>query len=430
MGTLRGFASAACLGYTGVMNSRDRVLAALNHQTPDRIPLDLSGHRSSGIAALAYPRLRRHLGLPVKTVRVYDLVQQLAVVDQDLLDLLEIDTIEMGRGFLLREEDWKEWELPDGTPCQIPAFLHVLRRDQNWVVQTAQGQELGIQKPGCLYFEQSYFPLQERGIQGDDFSDLESFVSDTIWAGVAHPGAHLPLDESGLAEMSAAAESLRKSTDRAIIGLFGGNMFELPQWLYRMDNYLFYLGMYPDDVLRLSEKLCEIHLQNLEKWLVAVGPHIDIVQFGDDLGGQGGPLISPQMYRRYYKPFHKALWTRAKGLADVKIMLHCCGGVRELLPDLIDAGLDAINPVQINAAGMDAQKLKCDFGQDITFWGGGCDTRDILPHGSLEEIRQHVENQIRVLQTNGGFVFQQVHNILADVPPANIAAMYDVVRKF
>ncbi len=410
------------------MNSRERVLAALNHQTPDRIPVDLSGHRSSGIAALAYPRLRRHFGLPAKTVRVYDLVQQLAVVDQDMLDLLGIDTIEMGRGFLLREEDWKEWELPDGTPCQIPAFLYVRRRGEDWVVQNALGLELGVQKPGCLYFEQSYFPLMERGIQGDDFSDLESVISDTIWAGVVHPGAHLPMDESGLAELSTAAESLRKSTDRAIIGLFGGNMFELPQWLYRMDNYLLYLGMYPDDVLRLSKKLCEIHLKNLEKWLEAVGPHIDIILFGDDLGGQGGPLISPQMYRRYYKPFHKALWARAKALADVKVMLHCCGGVRELLPDLIDAGLDAINPVQINSAGMEAEQLKRDFGQDITLWGGGCDTRDILPHGSPEEVSLHVKDQVRALHTNGGFVFQQVHNILAEVPPANVAAMFDAGR--
>ncbi len=427
---MRGFASAACLSYTGVMTSRERVLTALNHRTPDRIPIDLSGHRSSGIAALAYPHLRSYLGLPVKPVRVYDLVQQLAVVDQDILDLLEIDTIEMGRGFLLKEEDWKDWELPDGTPCLIPAFLHVQRRNRDWVVVNAQGQELGIQKPGCLYFEQSYFPLMEKGIQGDDFSDLKSFISDTIWAGVIHPGAHLPLDKSGLAEMSETAQSFRKSTDRAIIGLFGGNMFELPQWLYRMDNYLLYLGMYPDQVLRLSERLCEIHLENLEKWLGAVGPYIDIIQFGDDLGGQGGALISPQMYRRYFKPFHRALWARAKNLAEVKVMLHCCGGVRELLPDLIDAGLDAINPVQINAAGMDAVQLKRDFGKDISFWGGGCDTRNILPHASPEEIRQHVASQIHALHANGGFVFQQVHNILADVPPQNIAAMYHAVRKF
>jgi uroporphyrinogen decarboxylase len=163
--------------------------------------------------------------------------------------------------------------------------------------------------------------------------------------------------------------------------------------------------------------------------LGAVGPHIDIVQFGDDLGGQGGPLLSPDMYRRFYKPFHRRLWERTKELADVKVMLHCCGGVRELLPDLIDAGLDAINPVQINARGMETAGLKRDFGRDIVLWGGGCDTRDVLPHGTADEVRQHVSAQVKALRPGGGFVFQQVHNILADVPPENIAAMFESVHE-
>jgi uroporphyrinogen decarboxylase len=411
------------------MTSRERILSALNHRETDRIPVDMSGHRSSGIAALAYPKLRTHLGLPPRPVRVYDMVQQLAVVDEDVLDRFGVDTIEMGRGFLLQDGDWKEWELPDGSPCLIPGFINVERRGREWVVQNDEGQELGLQKPGCLYFEQTYFPLMQRGIAGDDFSDLEEILGDTIWTGVVHPGAHLELDEAGLREMAQAAQSLRSKTDRAIIGLFGGNLFEVPQMLYRMDNYLLYLGMYPDDVLRLSHSLCEIYLKNLEKWLCAVGPYIDIVQFGDDLGGQAGPLLSPEMYRRFYKSFHERLWSRAKELAGVKVMLHCCGGVRELLPDLIDTGLDAINPVQINAGGMDAAGLKRDFGRELTFWGGGCDTREILPHGTPEEVGRHVIDQVRALRPDGGFVFQQVHNILADVPPANIAAMFAAIHE-
>jgi uroporphyrinogen decarboxylase len=210
----------------------------------------------------------------------------------------------------------------------------------------------------------------ERGITDDDFSDLEDILNLTIWTGVVHPGAHLPLNRSGLEEMTQSARALRESTGRAIIGLFGGNMFEVPQMLCRMDNYLMALSRYPEAILRLSERLCGIYLQNLEKWLDTVGPFIDIIQFGDDLGGQNGPLISPEMYRRYFKPYHQKLWTRAKEIADVKVMLHCCGGVRELLPDLIDAGLDAINPVQFNYTGMDTAELKADFGKDLTFWGG------------------------------------------------------------
>jgi uroporphyrinogen decarboxylase len=412
------------------MTSRDRVLASLNHRSPDKIPIDFSGHRSSGISALAYPKLRQYLGLPPSPVRVYDLVQQLAIVDDDILDRFGVDTIEMGRGFLTDKKNWKDWILPDGTPCLIPYYINLDKRGDDWIVFSTDGIELGIQKKGWLYFEQTYYPLLERGITNDDFSDLEDILNRTIWTGVVHPGAHLPLDESGLKEMARSARALRESTDRAIIGLFGGNMFEAPQMLYRMDNYLMALSLYPEAVLHLSERLCGIYLQNLEKWLGAVGPYIDIIQFGDDLGGQSGPLISPEMYREYFKPFHQKLWKRAKELSDVKVMLHCCGGIRELLPDLIDAGLDAINPVQFNCTGMDTVELKAEFGKNLTFWGGGCDTQDILPNASPELIQEHVHEQVARLSPDGGFVFQQVHNILANVPTENIAAMFDAVNDF
>lgn len=412
------------------MTSRERILAALDHRVPDKIPIDFSGHRSSGIAALLYPKLREYLGLPPSPIRVYDLVQQLAIVDEDVLDRFGVDAIEMGRGFLKEDKDWKEWVLPDGTACQIPYYINLERRGDDWVVINDHGIELGIQKKGWLYFEQTYFPLMERGIKDDDFADLEDILNDTIWTGAVSPGAHLPWDERGREELIRGARALRESTDRAIIGLFGGNMFELPQMLYRMDNYLIALRRYPEAVLRLSKTLCGIYLKNLEKWLGAIGPYIDVILFGDDLGAQTGPMISPEMYRRYFKPFHQKLWSRAKELADVKVQLHCCGGIRELLPDLIDAGLDAINPVQFNCSGMDTDGLKENFGKNITFWGGGCDTRDILPNASPKIVRKHVHEQVASLSPGGGFVFQQVHNILAHVPAENIVAMFDAVNDF
>jgi len=356
------------------------------------------------------------------------MVQQLAIVDEDVLEGFDVDTIEMGRGFLLEDKDWKEWVLPDETFCLIPNYLNIEKQGQDWMILSDEALELGIQKQGCLYFEQTHYPLIDRGIENDDFSDLEDVLKQTLWTAVAHPGAHLSLDEAGLREIRERAKSLRESTDRAIIGLFGGSMFEIPQMLYRMDNYLMYMSMYPDAVLRLSETLCDIHLRNLEKWLRAVGPYIDIILFGDDFGGQTGPLISPEMYGRYFKPYHGKLWKKAKELADVKIMLHCCGGVHELLPDFIDAGLDAINPVQINSAGMDAGELKCEFGKDLTFWGGGCDTQEILPSASSEQVQKHVQNQVKIFSPSGGFVFQQVHNIQADVPPENIVAMFNAIN--
>ena len=410
------------------MTSRERVLAALDHRQPDRIPVDFSSHRSSGIAAIAYRKLREYLGLPFRPIRVYDMVQQLAIVDEDVLERFGVDTIELGRGFLLEEKDWKDWVLPDGTPCRIPFYINVEKRADGWYLLTDDGCELGVQKAGCLYFEQTHFPLMERSITDDDFSDLQDMLGRTIWAGVPHPGAHLRLDEEGLAEMARRAKALRESTDRAIVGMFGGNMFELPQWLYRMDNYLMYMGLYPEAVIRLSEKLCSIHMQNLEKWLGAVGPYIDIVIFGDDLGGQNGPLLSPKMYREYYKPYHHRMWSRAGELANVNVQLHCCGGVSELLSDMIEAGLESINPVQITCTGMDAAELKAEFGAELSFWGGGCDTRDVLPNAAPGQIAEHVKEQVNVLSAGGGFVFQQVHNIMANVPPENIVAMFDAVN--
>jgi len=408
--------------------SRERMLTALNHKTPDRIPIDFSGHRSSGIAAVVYPKLRRLLGLPEKTVRIYDVIQQLALIDEDVLDTLGVDTIEMGRGFLLEGKDWKDWVLSDGTDCQIPSYINMERQGEDWILFSDDGIKLGIKKKGWLYFEQTFFPLMDRGIKDDDFSDLENILEQTMWSGILPPGAHLPLNDTGLKEMSEKAKTLYKSTERAVIGLFGGSLFELPQWLYRMDNYLLYLRMYPDAADRLSEKLCSIHLDNLEKWLKAVGPYIDIILFGDDLGGQNSSLISPDMYRRYYKPYHNKLWTRAREIEDVKVMLHSCGDIRELIPDLIEAGLDAINPVQINCKGMDASDLKTQFGDKLTFWGGGCDTRDILPYAKPDDVKKHVFDQLNILAPGGGFIFQQVHNILADVPPENILAMFEAIK--
>jgi uroporphyrinogen decarboxylase len=357
------------------------------------------------------------------------MVQQLAIVDEDVLDRFGVDTIEMGRGFLLEDKDWKDWVLPDGTACQIPFYIHVEKRGEDWYLLDGSGRELGIQKKGFLYFEQTYFPLKDRPFAEDDFADLEEILSHTIWTGIASPGSHLLLDGSGLAELADRAKRLRASTDRAIIGLFGGNMFEIPQMLFRMDNYLTFLALHPEKALQFSEKLCQAHLKSLEKWLAAVGPYIDIVLFGDDLGGQTGPLISPLTYRQVIKPFHRRLWRRAKELADVKVMLHCCGGVRELLDDLIDAGLDAINPVQINARGMDPKELKAEFGDRLTLWGGGCDTRDMLPYSSPSQVADHVNRLVEWLRPGGGFVFQQVHNILADVPAENVVAMFDAVNR-
>lgn len=411
------------------MTGAERIKAALNFEETGKVPVDFSGHRSSGISAIAYNKLRDYLGLKKKPVRVYDMVQQLAIVDEDVLDIFGVDTLEMGRAFLLDDKDWKPWVLPDGTPCEIPFYVNTSKKGNDWFLYDDSGLEMGVQREGCLYFEQNYFPLSDRDFATDHFDDLEEQLGRQVWSGVPHPGAHLPLTDENLKVMAEKARILQESTSRAIIGIFGGNMFEIPQMLFRMDNYLLYMAMYPEQTLQFSEKLFHLHLKNLEKWLSAVGPYIDIVLFGDDLGGQAGPLLSPEMYQAYYKPFHQKLWARAKELADVKVQLHCCGSVKMLLPDLIDAGLDAINPVQISCDQMDPKELKTEFGDKLTFWGGGCDTQSVLPNVTPSEVKEHVREQIKIFKPGGGFVFQQVHNIMANVPPENIVAMFEAVNE-
>jgi uroporphyrinogen decarboxylase len=406
------------------MTPRERVLAALNHQQPDRTPIDFGAHRSSGIAAIAYRKLRKALGLPERTIRVYDPVQQLAVIDEDVLQRFQVDAMELGRGFALDDRDWADWTLPDGSPCQMPVWALPEREPGEWVIRSkTSGRVLAKMPDGALYFEQCHWPY----LEGDDFDRLPEALGENMWCAVQSPPGPLVAGPDGVKRLAEGAKKLRESTDRAIVGLFGGNLLEIGQFLYRIDNFLMLLASDPDRANEFLERLVAIHLANLEKYLAAVGPYIDVIVFGDDLGMQNGPQMSRAMYRELFMPRHGRMWRRAKELADVKVMLHCCGGVRPILPDLIEAGLDAINPVQITCAGMDAAGLKADFGDKITFWGGGCDTRFVLGKSSCEEIRQHVRRQVEILNRGGGFVFQQVHNVLADVPPENVIAMFDAL---
>jgi uroporphyrinogen decarboxylase len=408
------------------MNSRERILCAFNHQEPDQVPIDFSGHRSSGISPLLYPQLRAFLGLPPRPVRVYDPIQQMAIVDEDMLDLFGVDTIELGRGFALNDEDWADWVLPDSSPCQMPVWVSPEREENRWIIRSKSGKIIAQMPDGVQYFNQTYYPFYEE----DNLDMLQEALDECMWSAVASPPGPLVSGPDGDHILVQGARNLRASTNRAILGLFGGNLLELGEFLYRNDKFLMLLVLDPPKVHDFLDRLVEMHLENLEKYLKLVGEYIDIIVFGDDLGMQTGPQISPQMYREFFKPRHSKMWKRAKELANVKVMLHCCGGVHQLLPDLIDAGLDAINPVQISCRGMEPGKLKADFGDKLVFWGGGCDTQYILPLGTPDEVRAHVRHNIEIFKKGGGFVFQQVHNILANVPPANVAAMFEAINGY
>jgi uroporphyrinogen decarboxylase len=409
------------------LTSRERVLRAFQFKSSDRIPVDLSGHRSSGLSASLYPKLRTALGLKPASIRIYDPVQQLAVLDNDVLDALGIDTIELGRAFALEDGDWRPWVLPDGTDCFLPEWVNPEREEKRWVIRSASGRIIAQMPDGAQFFEQVWYPFYE---EGTDRTDINAAMDESMWHTVVSPPGPLTDGREGEKLLKETAFRLRRSTDRAIIGLFGGNLLESGQMLYRNDQFLLMLAMDPPGVHDFLDRLLEIHMANLDRFLSAVGNNIDIILFGDDLGMQSGPQMSPEMYREYFKPRHQIMWARAKELADVKVMLHCCGGVRELLPDLIDAGLDTINPVQTTARGMEPEQLKQDFGKEIVFWGGGCDTQHVLPEGNPQDVYDHVHKQLEILSPDGGFVFQQIHNILPEVPIENILAMFSSVKDF
>jgi uroporphyrinogen decarboxylase len=270
-------------------------------------------------------------------------------------------------------------------------------------------------------------------MSGDDWEsqieNLPSHMGKVDWAGLAEPLYDGGLSPENLTRIADHVQWLRGSCDRAIMIAFGGNLFEWATFLRRMDNFLMDLACEPAGVERLLDKLVEVHLANLDKLIPVLGDNVDLIQLGDDLGTENGPFFSPQMYRRFFKPRHKMIIDRIKKLnPNIAVFLHSCGGIYELMPDLIEAGFEVINPVQISAKRMDPVQLKKDFGKDVTFWGGGCDTQSILSRGTPQQIKDHVRRNIEIFAPGGGFVFNQVHNVLSEIPPANVVAMYEAAK--
>ncbi len=187
----------------------------------------------------------------------------------------------------------------------------------------------------------------------------------------------------------------------------------------------------PERYAELLDRLVEMHMQDIETIVKAVAPYIDVILFGDDFGMGTGPQFSSELYCKYFQPREAKMWSRVKEIAPhLKIQLHSCGGIAPFIPHLAAAGLDACNPVQTNCAGMEPEQLKNSVGDIMTLWGGGCDTAFVLPRATPAEVRDHVLERCRILSPRGGFIFQQVHNIMADVPPPNIEAMFDAVREY
>ncbi|MDI6450396.1 uroporphyrinogen decarboxylase family protein [Anaerobaca lacustris] len=409
------------------MTPRQRVLAAIEHRQPDRIPVDLGSTPSSGISAIAYNKLKKHLGLAGGHTRIYDVVQQLAQPEEAVLDLFGIDVLDVGRAFNTSDDDWYDVTLADGSIAQYPKWFRPIAREDGSFEVERDGQIIARMPAGGTFFDQTCFPY----VNGypSDFRRLPEAMDKVLWSALAHSPwdhAHEPDFWRQLRERTI---QLRQSSDRALMIVCGCNLFEWGTFLRRMDNFLMDLVAEPDGARALLEALIEVHLGTLERVCEAVGDVVDIIRFGDDLGMIGGPFMSPQTYRALFKPHHVRLNAYVHQHTPMKTFLHSCGSIYALLPDLIEAGYDVINPVQTNCKDMDPARLKREFGNDITFWGGGCDTAAVLGRADADEVRRHVRERLEIFAPGGGFVFNTIHNILPEVPPENVAALFEAVRQ-
>jgi uroporphyrinogen decarboxylase len=370
---------------TDSMTSRERLVAALEHREGDVVPADLGGI-VTGIAVIAYERLRERLGLAGETI-VMDPKQQLAWPDERVLESIGIDTRYILPG---ARDGWKLSIKEDGS-----GFTYA----DEW------GIKLRMPKGG-LYFDMEEHPLA-RATQ----KDLDHYE----W-----PDPHDPGLVRGLRKR---ARELNESTDYGVVAWASGSMFERSWYLRGLQRFFVDMVRNQGFAEALLDKLLEINMAFLGEYLDAIGDYIQVIQLADDLGHQQGPPMPLDLYRRLIKPRQRELFRFVKDRTDARLFYHCCGSISQFIPDLIEIGVDILNPVQVSARDMDPAALKAEFGDRLTFWGG-IDTQSVLPRGSPEEVLSEARRRISELGKGGGYVLGSVHNIQADVPPENIIAMY------
>lgn len=412
------------------MNSRERVLAAIAHKQPDQVPVDLGSTPSSGISAIAYSNLLKSIGRTDLPVQIYDVVQQLAQPDMSIIDRFGVDVLDIGRAFNTEEKDWHETVLANGDKAFYPIhFNPVKQADGSYHCYDEDGKRLlALMPQGATFFDQSYFPY----INGfpENYDTLDEEMGRVLWSRYVHSPWDHAQDPDFWKTLREKTLQLRASTDKALMIVCGCNLFEWGTFLRRMDNFLMDLLCEPDQVARMLDQLLERHLATLAKVCDSVGDIVDIIRFGDDLGMTSGPFMDVDTYRSLFKPRHKQLCDYVKTHSQMHTFIHSCGSISSLMPDLIEAGIEIFNPVQTNARQMEPEFLKKEFGQDCTFWGGGVETVGTLNNGTPEQVREQVLERLEIMSAGGGFVFNTVHNILPDVPPQNILAMFDAVKEF
>ncbi len=379
------------------MNARERVARALNHQEPDRIPIDLGGSICSSIHRDAYVELKNHLGMEVEEVRLVDYVQQLPYLDEALPERFGVD--------------FRMVQLPAATAPGVTLF----EEGDYWAFVDRWGSKLHMPKEGGLYFDWVDFPIKESTLGALD-----------------HYAWPCPDPPEYNARLRQQARDLYENTEYALVGsaIIGGGIFEQPARTMGLEKFMIALVKEPKFADRLMEQIAEIYIESCNNYLEQVGEYLQVFTYWDDVSGQDGWLISPEIYRQRIKPKQRRLLEAIKSKTDAQVYYHCCGAVYDLIPDLIELGFDILNPVQVSARGMDTRRLKAEYGRDITFWGGGVDTQHVLPFGTPQQVADEVKRRIDDLAPGGGFVFAAVHNIQALVPPENIVTMFETALEY
>lgn len=410
------------------MTSRERVLAAINHQHPDQIPVDLGSNPSSGISAMGYNKLKKALGINGGHTRIYDVVQQLAQPEDEVLDALGCDVLDIGRTFNTSDDDWYDFTMLDGSTAQYPKWFRPLEREDGANEVEVDGIVIARRPADGAFYDQTHFPYEDA--YPADYSDLPQAMNRVLWQNMTHSPWDNADDPQFWKKLRENTLRLREESDKALMIVCGCNLFEWGTFLRKLDNFLMDLLTEPEHVENLLDELMKQHLQTLEKVCDAVGDCCDILRFGDDLGTSGGLFMPPGTYRELFKPRHTQLNAFVHKHSQMKTFLHSCGSIYRIMPDLIDAGYDIINPVQTNCFEMEPDRLKKEFGNDISFWGGGCDTASILNKATPEEVRLHVLARCELFAPGGGFIFNTIHNILPEVPAENTLAAFNAVKEF
>ncbi len=380
------------------MNSRERVLTALDHQEPDRVPFDLGSVQVTGVHVIAYRNLRQALGLPPVKPQICDTIQQLALPDKDVIARLGVDL----RGlYPLNSHNWKVVEEDIGA---------------YWAYHDEWGITHHRPKPDGLYYSIVKVPIDK-----PDFTPAD--IRQHAWPNMADP--------QRIAGLREQAEAYRAAGYAVVLKDPFAGIFEMSQRIVGMENILMMMATDPASAGALFDKLLELKLAFWEMALPQLADVVDIISYADDYGTQNSQLISPRMFRKQIKPRLLTLFDCLKRLApQAKRFFHSDGNIRPLLPDFIELGVDILNPVQFTAKGMELTALKREFGRDFVFWGGGVDTQNTLPNGTPQRVKEEVRRNIEILASGGGYVFNTVHNIQADVPPENIIAMWEALQEF